>query len=274
MDPASAVGRKATVESIAPNDLLNAIVDMSDDAIFTCDHHGRVITWSATAERLFGCQADLVLGSPFEVLFPLHLNAEVQDVIATVMAGDRIKHFETEVVRPDGLPLPVSLSLCPILDDDKALVGSVVIARDVTEQRMAQATLAEIVARMEEGEALTHVGSWMWDLRTGAVQWSTEYHRIHGVDPLEFDGTFEYYLSCIHPDDRVEVRRRMEESLQTGRPVELQYRLVRSNGDVHEVQVRAQPTLGSDGSAVGLRGIGQDVTDRPDIRISQTPPSS
>ena len=47
---------------------------------------------------------------------------------------------------------------------------------------------------MEEGEALAHIGSWLWDLRTGAVQWSAEFHRIHGVDPLDFDGTFESHL--------------------------------------------------------------------------------
>jgi PAS domain-containing protein len=88
-------------------------------------------------------------------------------------------------------------------------VGAVVIARDVTEQHLAQATLAEIDARMEEGEALAHIGSWLWDLRTGAVQWSAEFHRIHGVDPLDFDGTFESHLGLIHPEDRDRVRAAM-----------------------------------------------------------------
>ncbi len=139
------------------------------------------------------------MARPLDVLFPEHLCDEVQAVIATVIAGDRIRHFETEVLRPDGMPLPVSLSLCPVLDPEDAPIGVVVIVRDVTEQHLAQATLAEVDARMEEGEALAHVGSWLWDLRTGVVQWSNEFHRIHGVDPLDFDGTFESYLGLIHP---------------------------------------------------------------------------
>ena len=77
--------------------------------------------------------------------------------------------------------------------------GWVVVARDVTEQHLAQATLAEIDARLEEAEALSHVGSWLWDLRTGAVQWSAEFHRIHGVDPLDFAGTFDAYMGRIMP---------------------------------------------------------------------------
>jgi PAS domain S-box-containing protein len=274
MDPAGTVERESLVGMMAANDLLNAIITMSDDAIFTCDRLGLVVSWSATAERLFGCPAHQVLDRHFEVLFPPHLSSEVQGVVATVMAGDRIRRFETEALRPNGMPIPVSLSLCPILDEDNAPIGAVVIARDVTEQQLAQATLAEIVARMEEGEEMAHIGSWVWDLRTGAVQWSNEFHRIHAVDPLEFDGTFDCYLSYIHPDDRNHVRLKMAESLRSGRPVDLQYRPVRADGEQHEVQVRAQPALGSDGAAVGLRGIGQDVTHRPDVRVSRTPPGS
>jgi PAS domain S-box-containing protein len=247
---------------VAPGVLLDAVVELSDDAIFTCDEQGRITTWSATAERLFGHSADDVLDGPLSVLFDKHLCREVRSVIATVLAGDRIRHFETEMLRPDGMPLPVSLSLCPLLDEDKLPIGSVVVARDVTEQRLAQATLAEVDARMQDGEALAHIGSWLWDLRTGAVQWSTEFHRIHGVDPLDFDGTFDSYLECLHPSDRNGVRSAMETSVESGRPFEYEYHVNHPDRSVHTVQVRAQPTFGSAGTAIGLRGIGQDVCQR------------
>jgi PAS domain-containing protein len=198
----------------------------------------------------------------------------VQAVIATVLAGDRIRHFETEMLRPDGMPLPLSLSLCPVLNESGAVIGSVVIARDVTEQRLAQATLAEVDARMEDGEALAHIGSWLWDLRTGAVQWSTEFHRIHGVDPLDFDGTFESYLGLIHPADRDAVRAAMVHSVESGRPFESEYRVEHPGQLVRTVQVRAQPTFGSAGTAVGLRGIGQDVAQRVTAPLSREQPDS
>jgi PAS domain S-box-containing protein len=259
--------RSAT--EFAPEEVLRAVIEMADDAIFTCDADGIVATWSAPAERLFGCSAAEVLDGPLEALFPTHLNTEVRSVLATVLTGDRIRHFETEVVRPDGMPLPVSLSLCPLLSPDKSTIGSVVIARDVTEQHVAQATLAEVDARVEEGEALAHIGSWLWDLRTGAVQWSAEFHRIHGVDPLDFDGTFDSYLELVHPEDRDPLRAAMVSSVQSGRPFDGEYRVVGHDSAVHVVQVRAHPTLGSAGTAVGLRGIGQDVTDR--VRADATP---
>jgi PAS domain S-box-containing protein len=246
--------------AIVPEALLETVIDMSDDAIFTCDAAGRVTSWSAPAERLCGYLADDVLDCPLGVLFPGHLAEEVNSIIATVLTGDRVRNFETEILRPDGMPVPVSVSLSALLDADKVTVGAVVLARDVTEQHLAQATLAEIDARMEEGEALAHIGSWLWDLRTGAVQWSAEFHRIHGVDPLDFDGTFESHLGLIHPEDRAAVRAAMEASVECGRRFDGQYRVVRPDGEVHLVQVRAKPTFGSSGKALGLRGIGQDIT--------------
>ncbi|HEY2214210.1 MAG TPA: PAS domain-containing protein [Acidimicrobiales bacterium] len=251
-----------TAGSVAPEVLLDAVVEMSDDAIFICDERGMVTTWSATAERLFGHSADDVLDGPLNLLFDEHLYGEVQSVMATVLAGDRIRHFETEMLRPDGMPMPVSLSLCPLLDEDKSPIGAVVVARDVTEQRLTQASLAEVDARLQDGEAMAHMGSWLWDLRTGAVQWSTEFHRIHGVDPLEFDGTFDSYLGCLHPADRDGVRSAMVASVESGRPFEYEYHVTHEDRSVHTVQVRAQPTLGSAGTAVGLRGIGQEVGQR------------
>jgi PAS domain S-box-containing protein len=137
----------------------------------------------------------------------------------------------------------------------------VVVVRDVTEQHLAQAALAEAERRLEEGEALAHVGTWLWDVRTSAVQWSTEFHRIHALDPLQFDGTLESHLAVVHPEDRARVRQEMEQSVASGHSFQAEYRIVRPDGEQRLIRARAQPAMGSDGTAVGLRGSGQDVTD-------------
>lgn len=246
----------------SPEVVLSTIIELTDDAVITCDLAGTVTYFSENAERLFGRPARIVVSSPARTLFPQHLSPEVDGVFATVVAGERIRHFETEVVRADGLPIPVSLSLAPLADHRGRIFGSVVVARDVTEQHLAQATLAEIDARLEEGEAISHIGSWSWDLRTGAVQWSAEFHRINGIDPLDFAGTFDSFMEWIDLRDRETVRAAMIESVHTSRPLELEYRVDHPDQKTHVVRVHASPTLGSDGNAVGLRGIGQDITDR------------
>jgi len=274
MDALGSAHRRVVGSDLPARALLQAIVEMSDDAIFTCDIAGLVTAWSATSERLFGSPAGTVLGTSFSALFAPHLRPELETAVTIVVAGDLIKHFETEVVRPDGMPTPLSLSMCSLADADDVPVGTLVIARDITEQRLAQAMLAEVEARLEEGEALAHVGSWLWDVRTGTVQMSAEFYRLHGVEPLEFDGAFESYLELVEVEDRELVRAAMSRSVATGHPFEGTYRVVRPDGGVSTVQLRAQPTLGSAGAAMGLRGIGQDVTDREGGYVSRRPPGS
>ncbi len=122
--------------------------------------------------------------------------------------------------------------------------------------------LAEVDARIEEGEALAHIGSWMWDVRTGTIQWSAEFHRLHGVDPLEFDGTLESHLGLVHPEDRAAVHSGMTKAAETGQLFDCTYRAIGSGGLVTTVYVRGRPTFDSAGHVIGLRGIGHEVGER------------
>ena len=114
-------GRGRTNGNVKPDEmaseaLLQAVLETSDDAIFTCDGSGRITTWSVTAERLFGAPAGEVIEQELETVFAEHLRSEVRSVVARVLWGERIKDSETEIQRPDGMPVPFSLSLCPVLD--------------------------------------------------------------------------------------------------------------------------------------------------------------
>src|SRR5688572_5087939 len=99
---------------VSPAALLEAFVETSDDAMVSHDAEGNVTTWNQTAERLFGYPAHEIIGSPYTELFPDHVRDKVRAIVETVRAGDRVKHFETEILRKDGMPMPISMSLCPV----------------------------------------------------------------------------------------------------------------------------------------------------------------
>ncbi len=54
---------------------------------------------------------------------------------------------------------------------------------------------------LQETQALAGVGSFEWDIRTGALVWSDQLYRIFGVDPFTFLPSFEAYLAMVHPLD-------------------------------------------------------------------------
>jgi len=244
-------------------------VATSDDAVVGIDAVGRVLSWNRGAERVFGRPAAEAVGESLAELFPPQVRPELGIVLATVADGEAVRHVESEIVRGDGLPVPLLLSVAPVLDGcpqggDGKVVGALAVARDLTEQRLAQARLAEVEEQVRESEALAHVCSSLCDVRSGTVQWSDELHRIHGVEPLDFEGTLDAHLRLVHPDDRRRVRAALHEAVRPGStgPLELRYRVRRPGGEERELHVRAHPALDSTGAALGLRGIGQDITDR------------
>lgn len=260
-EPTRGAAPPTTTPTTAPSAFAEACVDLASDAMSSQDPGGHVTGWNRSAERILGYAEHEVLGESFLDLFPAHLRGAAEALLARVAAGDRVEGLAVEMRRKDGMPVPVSLSMQPVRDG-RTVLGSVAVARDVTEQRLAQAMLAETEARLREGEALAHVGRWLWDLGTGAVQWSDQLHEIHGLDPLAFGGTLDAHLACVHPDDRARVAAALRGAVARVRALDLECRIVRPDGAVRRLYVRAEPTVGSDGEVLGLRGIAQDVTDR------------
>ena len=211
------------------------------------------------------------MGRPTTSLFPEHLRAELGQVYETVLAGDRVDQLQTEVQRKDGMPIPISLTILPVVDAGGGVIGAVSIAQDITERRLAQATLAEVEARLRGGEAQTHVGRWLWDVGTDAVQWSDELHRIHGVDPRSSPARSTRTSAAPTPTIAPGSADEMVAAVRSAQPFEDEYRIVRPDGEERWVYLRAEPSLGSAGVVVGLRGIGQDVTDG---RVSPGRPGS
>jgi diguanylate cyclase (GGDEF)-like protein/PAS domain S-box-containing protein len=124
------------------------------------------------------------------------------------------------------------------------------------------AALRENTRRLVELEELAHIGSWEWDVRDDAVQWSDEMYRLFGLKPDQFAATYEAYLSCLHPDDRPLARSNVELALKTQAPYAADYRVTWPDGELRWLHCRGRAVTAMDGTVVRLIGTTQDVTDR------------
>ena len=221
-------------------------------------------TWNPGAERLYGYRRHEAVGLPGLSLVPESRHDDARMAIDCVLAGEPVQLFEIDARRKDGVLVPVAIDLWPVRSRSGEVVGVSAIACDLTEQSLAEAALAESVVRLRESESLAHVGGWVWDMATGAVQWSEELHRIHGLDPAGFAGTLDAHLALIHPYDREPVRAAMDAAVTAPHPFEMEYRIVRPNGEVRWLYARAEVALAASDavSVAGLRGICQDITER------------
>ena len=108
--------------SVDAEQVLHAVADASDDAIVALDATGRILSWNRSAERIFGYPTEDVIGRPSAMLFPEHLRDRMSDVLDAVIAGDRVDRFEAEIGRRDDMPVPVSLTACPVFVQREALL--------------------------------------------------------------------------------------------------------------------------------------------------------
>jgi PAS domain S-box-containing protein len=122
---------------------LVALVVSSADAIMSKDLNGLVTSWNPAAERLFGYSAEEMIGHPMERLIPSERAAEEGQILAKIRNGENVEHFETLRKRKNGAIIPVSVTISPIRESDGVIIGASKIARDITDQKAAEAELLQ-----------------------------------------------------------------------------------------------------------------------------------
>ncbi|MET4701768.1 PAS domain S-box-containing protein [Constrictibacter sp. MBR-5] len=114
---------------------LAAIVESSDDVIVSKTLDGRVTSWNAAAERLFGYESHEITGEPITRIIPPELQQEEAAILAKLQRGERIDHFDTVRMTKDGRRIHISLTVSPLRNRAGTIVGASKVARDVTERK-------------------------------------------------------------------------------------------------------------------------------------------
>ena len=114
---------------------LAAIVEHSNDAIFSRTLDGVITTWNAAAERIFGFKAAEIVGRSSRVLLPRDQQDTFNNLLARIRNGELVQHYDTQRLHKNGKRIHVSLTFSPVRDARRRLVGFSTIARDVTDER-------------------------------------------------------------------------------------------------------------------------------------------
>jgi PAS domain S-box-containing protein len=157
---------------------------------------------------------------------------------------------------------PVEIYTSPIFDDKGEIAAVVEHGIEVTEKVKMQEALRESEHFLAEAQKVARIGSWEWNIINNKITWSDELYRIFGLDPQEFDATYETFLSFIHPDDRKAVDRTIKEAVRWKKPHNIDHRIVRPDGDVVFINSRGEATYDDSGKPVIMRGTGQDITEK------------
>ena len=162
--------------------------------------------------------------------------------------------------RPGGYHEKIVIQLQPILS---ACVQIMDAYQAEHERQEVLHKLEESEARLAKAQEIAHLGSWDMNVVTGEIVWSDETYRLFGKTRDEFIPSIDGFLALLHPDDRSNVKKRVELALsRQGNYCKVDYRHLRPDGSIFFFTAQGQVTWNDKGQAIRFFGTIIDITDR------------
>jgi PAS domain S-box-containing protein len=241
---------------------LATIVESCEDAIFSKNLDGTILSWNAGAEKLLGYAADEVVGKSVSLLLPPESLQELPNILGRIQNGACLEHYEVTRIRKDGRRVDLSMTISPIKDSLGALVGNSTIARDITDRKRAETALRQSEERFRLAIKATNDAIWDIDLETGVVTWNDTYSRLYGRPP-ETSNSWQWWIDRIHPEERERTAGELREAIRSGASSwTCEYRFLRVDGEWADIYDRAYIARDESGKAWRVIGAMQDLTAR------------
>jgi PAS domain S-box-containing protein len=212
----------------------------------------------------YGLDRRDILGHSHYEIFP-DIPETWREVHRRGLAGEIVRANEDRFERADGKVHWVRWEVRPWRLTSGEVGGIVIFTEEISDLKQAEQNLRISQQDLQHAQTVGKIGSWRLDVRRNQLTWSPENHRIFGV-PEGTSMTYEFFLSCVHPEDRAYVAHEWAAALK-GKPYDVEHRLL-VNGQVKWVRERAELELGDDGSLLGGFGTTQDINDRKALEAS------
>jgi PAS domain S-box-containing protein len=260
-------------EDVVPNspEVLQLIMASSTPGFIIIDAHGTVQSFSPGAERLFGYVESEVVGQHVSILMP--------ESNRTLKGKDQSDHWGLGADQFDGVVRAVTghrkddtdfsmlLSTGEFERDGRPMFIATVhdLGDDVASRKALQESegrFRQLVDNIEEVFILRTTAPYRYVYISPAV------HKVFGLTADEAIANPELFLSFTHPDDLEFVRKTMAEA-GSAPQVEVEYRIIRADGETRWVWTRYRHVDVEPGSPPLLAVVVSDITAQKDAQRAE-----
>ncbi|MCL4553364.1 MAG: PocR ligand-binding domain-containing protein, partial [Candidatus Marsarchaeota archaeon] len=130
--------------------------------------------------------------------------------------------------------------------------------------------LLDSMGKLEEAQRIGHIGYWDRVIAGNQVTLAGEACRIFGISEQEsvfnLEQWQERWLTLIHPEDLERVNQVYVEAMGSGPRYNVEYRIVRPDGEVRHIHSEANVTRDESGHAIRMVGMMQDITEQKSLQ--------
>tara|TARA_R110002049_G_scaffold27321_2_gene93987 strand:- start:47910 stop:50498 length:2589 start_codon:yes stop_codon:yes gene_type:complete len=109
---------------------------------------------------------------------------------------------------------------------------------------------------------VNRIGIWDFNPNTKQLQWDDTMFSLYGCKRETFKSDYESWYQTVHPDDRDDTVRAIEEALAGRQPFDVMFRVIRDDGSIRHVGGQAVVFRDKLGNPIRMLGANTDVTDR------------
>lgn len=242
---------------------LSAITDFA----YIFDRERRFIYANQALLDLLELTADEITGKNFyELPYPKDLAEKLDGQIRRVFETNEKLVDETPFTSPAGVLGYYEYIFSPVNAADGTVEVVAGSTRDTTSRRRTEEALRETELQVRLIVEAAEMGTWDWDLKSGAVRWNDQHFRLFGLEPENRTLTYKDFEQCVHPDDRQMVRERLEQAIEQSRVFQTEFRVLHPDGAIRWMSGYGRVVEQSaDGEARRMTGVMFDSTERIEV---------
>lgn len=129
-----------------------------------------------------------------------------------------------------------------------------------TKQPQSDGTLQEINQRFVVAADSAGLGVWEYNLRDNSLIWDAVMYRVFNVEPDEFEGVYEAWAACVHPEDLENAAAELQATIRQEKEFNTFFRIIWKSGEVRFIKADARVVNDAQGVPCKIIGINYDIT--------------